>query len=68
MKDIVLPDGVQIIGKSCFEGCAVAEITIPQSVRTVHTKAFSKCKQLKHVSLPDGLQTIEESAFAKTDL
>ena len=68
MKDIVLPDGVQIIGKSCFEGCAVAEITIPQSVRIVQMRAFSKCKQLKHVSLPDGLQTIEECAFAKTGL
>ena len=65
MKDIVLPDGVQIIGKSCFEGCAVAEITIPQSVRIVQMKAFFMCKQLKKLTFAEGsqLKLIEACAF-----
>lgn len=29
---------------------------------------FSKCKALKQISLPDGLERIEEMAFAETGL
>ena len=54
---------VTAIGRSAFSSCKVLkEVIIPDTVKTVGSAAFSYSSVVS-VSLPEGLETIEESAF-----
>ncbi len=42
MKEIVIPDGISVIGMYTFDGCTSLErVTIPSSVTTIEVSAFS---------------------------
>ncbi len=41
---------------------------IPEGVKTIRSKAFYKCYELKEISLPSTLKSIEEKAFFRCDL
>lgn len=51
-------------------GNTVRTITyvIPEGVETVRSKAFYKCYDMKHLTLPSTLKNIEEKAFFSCDL
>ena len=60
---VVLPDTVISIGEISFCGCGITEISIPASVKSIESLAFSNCKNLANVKLPDGLASIGGLAF-----
>lgn len=52
------------IDEHAFRGTAVTNVTIPGTVRTIETRAFTDCAQLEILTIADGVQTIEGYAFA----
>jgi len=65
ITSVVIPDGVRLIGYSCFEGCKnLTSIKIPNSVTEICDRAFQRCSNLKSVLIPDSVEIIGDSAFA----
>ena len=54
--------GYTVIGVNAFEGCAVKEITLPNTVRIIGIWAFSHT-QLKKIVIPDSITQICWRAF-----
>lgn len=52
------------IEEYAFRGAAVTNVTIPGTVRTIRTRAFTGCDQLEILTIADGVQTIDGYAFA----
>ena len=47
MSKIVLPDGLEQVGRNAFSGCAsLSELSIPDSVTAIGKDAFTGCKTL----------------------
>lgn len=62
-ESIVVPDGVEIIGKCAFKNCKkLSEVVLPDSIRIIEDFAFEGCL-IKKISLPEGLESIGFSAF-----
>lgn len=79
LQSVLLPDGLERIGKYCFHGTGIGEITLPTSTRVVGASAFFGCERLKSVRLNEGLASLgvgdtcdekelEGYAFAKSGL
>lgn len=49
LRQIIIPEGAEVIGNHWFWGCKVEEVVIPASVREIRTEAFCKCKELNRV-------------------
>lgn len=74
LKSITIQNGVTKIGNYAFAGdnewwcCTFESITIPGSVTEIGDEAFSKCKNLKSVTLSEGLKKIGSNAFTYTNI
>lgn len=65
VTDIIIPEGVQVIGYQAFANCKKLEtIVIPDSVETILPCAFEGCSSLKEIVLPKNLRKIAEDVFA----
>lgn len=65
VKEVYIPEGVQIIDAWAFRECAYLEsITIPNSVTTIGTEAFYKCVRLTAIHLPENIEVIGSHVFA----
>ena len=63
-SSIIIPDGVEIIGKQSFKSCTgLDNVALPSSVKTIGFYAFESCQYLKSINLSYGLKRIDESAF-----
>lgn len=63
--NIILPQNLTKIGKYCFEGAQMKQISIPDTVTEIRDRAFYYCDQLASITLPLGLQKISDSVFAR---
>ena len=52
------------IDEHAFRGAAVTNVTIPGTVKTIETRAFTGCSQLEILTIADGVETIDGYAFA----
>lgn len=68
MKNVVIPSGTTIIAKHAFDGMSLTSVSFPNTVTTIDDYAFTGCQGLKTVTLPSGLTTIGNSAFAVSGL
>ncbi len=64
--DIVIPEGVRIIGRKAFSGSKITSVTFPASLVEIQGKAFNKCKTLAVINFSTGLKTIGSRAFQAT--
>ncbi|WP_294412878.1 leucine-rich repeat protein [uncultured Ruminococcus sp.] len=65
-EKIVIPDGVECIGRRCFQGWgywSVTEVVIPDSVKIIESRVFEGFRSLKSVTIPESVEKIEPSAF-----
>ena len=60
---LVLPEGLDSIGKEAFQKNYITEVTIPESVRAIGQDAFYDNQSLKSVTLNNRMETINRSLF-----
>lgn len=60
---LVLPEGLDSIGKQAFQKNYITEVTIPESVRAIGQSAFYDNQSLKSVTLNNRMETINRSLF-----
>ncbi|MBO5922389.1 MAG: leucine-rich repeat domain-containing protein, partial [Bacteroidaceae bacterium] len=64
LKKVVLPNGVQRIGKEAFYQCtSLSDFAIPQNAVNIGESAFSGCSSLQSVNIPEGTTSIKSYAF-----
>ena len=69
-----LPAETETIGMLAFNYAALADVTMPEGVKSIETMAFFRCSALRNIysfrgdeiyaSLPEGLETIGSDAFS----
>ena len=65
IADLVIPDGVTIIGEWAFSGCSsLTSVTIPESVTSIGDGAFADCRSLTSVTIGSGVTSIGGGAFS----
>lgn len=56
------------IGEKAFKNTTVSEVILPGSIKAILGGAFSGCKRLQHIGLPDGLEYLGSRCFAGSGL
>ena len=51
LEKVNLNEGLEIIGGTTFDSTIIKDITIPSSVSSIHSGAFSDCKQLENINI-----------------
>ena len=60
---------LRTIGGSAFQGCCdLFQITFPEGLTSIERYAFSECRWLAHVQLPERLEKIGANCFANSGL
>ena len=70
LRNMVIPDGVRVIGTYTFYGCdSLTSISLPGSLYSLMDHSFSKCTSLMRIYLRDRLESISigHCAFAFCD-
>jgi len=64
IREIVIPEGVAVIGETAFNSCTALEsVTLPRSLRYIGSAAFAYCESLASVDIPAGVVLVEYGAF-----
>lgn len=63
LRELALPEGLEYIGKQCFEGTGIQRIDFPASLRTIGACAFFGCERLRDVRLNEGLVVLGEKGI-----
>jgi predicted RNA-binding Zn-ribbon protein involved in translation (DUF1610 family) len=66
-KDVVLPEGVEKIGKRAFHGLKPKNIKLPNTLKVIGEDAFSAIR-FDTIELPELLEVIEKDAFSSSEL
>lgn len=62
-KNVVIPDGVEVVGTHAFKGTLVETVKMPESLVEIETYGFWDARQLQKIELPSKIQKIRSSAF-----
>lgn len=63
-SDLLIPNGIKIIGNYAFAGCnELMNISFPNSITKIGDYAFGGCSGLVNISLPDSVTKIGGHAF-----
>lgn len=65
LEDICLPEGLEEIGESAFEGCGLKKITFPSTLKKIGKSAFASCIHLEEIEFLNisNLKEIQTLAF-----
>ncbi|WP_214658725.1 leucine-rich repeat protein [Candidatus Formimonas warabiya] len=66
LTDVMIPDGVRIIGEGAFFNCintVFEEPVIPDSVTSIGAYAFESCCRLGEITIPEGIAAIGAYTF-----
>lgn len=56
------------IGEKAFMNATISEIILPHTIKAILEKAFSGCKNLKHINLPKNLEYLGRYSFSESGL
>jgi len=62
VDDVVIPNGITVIGESAFEDCGIKSVVIPDSVTSIDKDAF-RSNELTSVVIGNSVTSIENCAF-----
>ena len=63
IKDLIIPDGLNI-KKFVFSGCSgLTSVTIPNGVTSIGEEAFTNCIGLTSIAIPNSVTSIDRYAF-----
>lgn len=65
ISELHLPHKVQHIGNYAFSMISIDEIDLPTSLISLGLDAFSYCKNIKNIIIPEGVKNIDDEAFAE---
>ena len=64
IKSIEIPEGVETIKDSVFEGAyLLKKVTLPKNLKSLGAFAFAKCNSLEEITIPDGIVNIPNYLF-----
>ena len=63
--EVVVPEGVRVIGPTAFQGNRLTSLTLPSSLRRIEQQAFYLCFQLTSIRFAEGLEFIGRMAFCE---
>jgi hypothetical protein len=66
LSSVVLPDSVRVIGSQAFGSSALRSIVMHEGIRAIGTAAFSSAANLKEITIPSTVQTLDYRAFSRT--
>ncbi|HAG04142.1 MAG TPA: hypothetical protein DCG28_01770 [Lachnospiraceae bacterium] len=64
LDTIEIPYGITSVGYAAFWSSGIKAVTIPTSVTSIGSRAFSYCYYLKLISVPDTVTNIASDAFS----
>ncbi len=68
VESIVLPEGLERIGRYAFEGCqSLLSVSLPDTLLEIGDSAFFGCFALQSVRIPASLKTFGERVFEQCD-
>ncbi len=68
IRAVSIPDGVEEIGISAFNGCSeLEEIVLPESVKKIGDMAFAYCTALKKMVIPSKVKELPRWAFGRSN-
>ncbi len=68
LADAVLPEGIEVIEESAFEGCdALSAVDLPASLRKLGGRAFASCAALGLITVRSQTLQFEEDAFGEDE-
>ena len=62
-RNVTIPDGVTVIGKSAFSESRVQTVILPDSVIKIEEESFISCNILNHIEFSQNLEYIGKYAF-----
>lgn len=62
-KNVVIPEGVEVVGTHAFKGALVETVKMPESIVEIETYGFWDARQLQKIELPSKIEIIRSSAF-----
>jgi hypothetical protein len=68
--DIIVPNTIEILGKSCFESCNHVEKVVFEDgskLRQIGPSAFTGCEFLRSIAIPASVEIIGDFAFRECD-
>ena len=58
-----MPEALQQIEASAFEGCIFTHVYLSRQVQSIQAKAFANCNNLVYIEIPASVTSIDDSAF-----
>ena len=69
IEEVVIPEGVEVIGSYAFAGLSALErVVLPSTIKKIEVGAFYNCTKLKEVVGIEKVQFFNQNAFANTAL
>lgn len=63
-KEVVIPEGITVIGRGAFQGSGITKVVIPSTVKSVAAYAFADCSELETVVFLSDVEVIAEHLFS----
>lgn len=63
LRKLILPDGLETLA-GCSNCPNLAELRIPESVKSIHCFAFSGCESINNIFIPRNVEYVDGSSFA----
>lgn len=63
LEEVILPEGLEEIGRSAFFDCGIKRVVVPASVKRIKEYAFLRLKSLKEIVIKGEDTIIEVGAF-----